>query len=39
MEKALGATQIVFCLLGGLGLFFMGIGTLWFADTYKKRNA
>jgi hypothetical protein len=28
MEQALTAAQIVFYLMGGLGLFFLGIGVL-----------
>jgi hypothetical protein len=38
MEQALTAVQLLFYLLGGLGLFFMGIGVLWFVDVYKKKN-
>ena len=38
MEQALMVTQIVFYLLGGLGLFFMGIGVLWFVAVYKKKK-
>jgi hypothetical protein len=38
MEKALPAVQLLFYLLGGLGLFFMGIGVLWFVDVYKKKS-
>jgi hypothetical protein len=34
MEKALAATQLLFCLLGGLGIFFLGV--LWFVTVYKK---
>nr|CAS02809.1 putative integron gene cassette protein [uncultured bacterium] len=39
MEQALTAVQIVFYLMGGLGLFFLGIGVLWFVDIYKKKSA
>jgi hypothetical protein len=35
MENALLATQLLFFLLGGLGLFFIGIGVLWFVLVYK----
>jgi hypothetical protein len=35
MENALLATQLLFFLLGGLGLFFIGIGVLWFVSVYK----
>jgi hypothetical protein len=38
MEQALSAVQLLFYLLGGLGLFFMGIGVLWFVDVYKKKS-
>jgi len=38
MGNALSATQIVFYLLGGLGLFFMGIGVLWFVSVYKDKH-
>jgi hypothetical protein len=38
MEQALQAVQMLFYLLGGLGLFFLGIGGLWFVDVYKKKN-
>jgi hypothetical protein len=38
MEQGLHAAQMLFYLLGGLGLFFLGIGVLWFVDVYKKKN-
>ena len=38
MEQALMATQLVFYLLGGLGLFFLGIGLLWFVTVYKEKK-
>ena len=38
MEKALTAVQLIFYLMGGLGLFFLGIGALGIADALKKRN-
>jgi len=38
MEKALVATQLLFYLLGGLGIFFLGVGVLWFVTVYKKRK-
>ena len=38
MENALMAVQIIFYLMGGLGLFFLGIGVLSFVDVYKKKN-
>jgi hypothetical protein len=39
MEKALLAAQVLFYLMGGMGLFFLGIGVLWFVDVYKKKDA
>ena len=38
MENALLPVQIIFYLMGGLGLFFLGVGVLWFVDVYKKKN-
>ena len=38
MEKALIAVQLIFYLMGGLGLFFLGVGVLSFVDVYKKKN-
>ena len=38
MEQALMAVQLLFYLLAGLGLFFTGIGILWFVDVYKKKS-
>ncbi len=38
MEQALMAVQVLFYLMGGLGLFFLGIGVLWFVDVYKKKS-
>jgi len=37
MEKALLATQLLFNVLGGLGLFFIGVGILWFVSLYKDK--
>ena len=39
MEMALMAVQIIFYLMGGLGLFFMGVGVLSLVDVYKKKNS
>ena len=36
MEQALLATQLLFFVLGGLGLFFTGVGVLWFVTVYKE---
>ena len=38
MEQAMMATQILFYLLGGLGLFFMGVGSLWYVSVFKEKN-
>jgi len=38
MEQVLMATQLVFYLLGGLGIFFLGIGVLWFVSVYKMKK-
>jgi len=38
MEQALLATQLLFFLLGGLGIFFLGIGALWFVSVYKNKE-
>ena len=29
---------MLFYLLGGLGLFFMGIGMLWFVSVYRRQK-
>ena len=40
MEQALIATQLVFFLLGGIGLFFMGIRSLyWMSDKEEAKKA
>ena len=38
MEKALVAVQLLNELFVGLGVFFLGIGVLWFVDVYKKKE-
>ncbi len=38
MENALMATQILFYTLSGLGIFFMGVGILWFVSLYKNKS-
>ena len=38
MEKALMAAQILFYILGSIGIFFMGIGILWFTSVYRDKN-
>ena len=37
MEKALLASQVLFYLMGGLGIFFLGVGVLWFVTLYKEK--
>ena len=37
----MGASAVMtmfFQVMGGLGLFFMGVGVLWFVDVYKKKK-
>ena len=38
MEQALVATQLVFFIMAGLGLFFTGVGMLWFVTVYKEKK-
>ena len=38
MEHALLATKLLFYVLGGLGIFFLGIGMLWFVSVYKEKK-
>ena len=41
MEDDMGASAVMtmfFQVMGGLGLFFMGVGVLWFVDVYKKKK-
>ena len=38
MQNAFMAVQLLFFLMGGLGLFFMGVGILWFVSVYKERH-
>ena len=35
MEQSLMATQLLFYLLGGLGIFFLGVGSLWFVSVHR----
>jgi len=39
MENALVAVQLIFYLMGGLGLFFLGVGVLWFVSVYKDKQS
>ncbi len=38
MEQALVAVQLVFYIMGGLGLFFTGVGVLWFVSVCKEKK-
>ena len=38
VEQAIGGVQMLFYLMGGLGLFFLGIGALWFVSVYKEKS-
>jgi hypothetical protein len=38
MEQALLASKLLFFILGGLGIFFLGIGVLWFVSVYNNRG-
>ena len=38
MDNAAVGTQVLFNLMGGLGLFFLGVGVLWFVSIYKDIN-
>jgi hypothetical protein len=35
---AYGAMAALFYILGGLGLFFTGVGVLWFVTLYREQN-
>ena len=38
MGQALVATQLLFYLLGGLGLFFVGVGVLWWVSILAQEK-
>ena len=38
MDGASVVMTIFFNLMGGLGLFFTGVGVLWFVTVYKEKN-
>ena len=38
MENAVEATTILFNIIGGLGLFFTGVGVLWYVTVYKEKK-
>ena len=37
MQNALAAVQLLFYLLAGFGIFFLGVGVLWFVSVYKAK--
>ena len=37
MEQALTAVQLFFYMMSGLGIFFLGVGVLWFVSVYKEK--
>jgi hypothetical protein len=38
MESAVEATTLLFNIMGGLGLFFTGVGVLWGVTVYKDKE-
>jgi len=38
MEQALLAAQLLFFIMGGMGIFFLGVGVLWFVSVYKDKE-
>jgi hypothetical protein len=38
MDGPSEAMALFFHLMGGLGLFFMGVGVLWFVSVYKDKE-
>jgi hypothetical protein len=41
MEDDMGASEVMalfFDVMGGLGLFFTGVGVLWFVTVYKEKK-
>jgi len=38
MEQSLLAAQSLFYFLSGLGIFFLGVGVLWFVSVYKDKH-
>ena len=37
MNGAVEATAVLFNVLGGLGLFLLGTGMMWFVSLYKEK--
>jgi hypothetical protein len=38
MEQVLLTTQLLFYVMGGIGLIFTGVGMLWFVTVYKEKK-
>jgi hypothetical protein len=38
MENISPAVTIVFQMMSGLGIFFTGLGVLWFVSVYKEKK-
>ena len=38
MDGPTEAMELFFHLMGGLGIFFLGVGVLWFVAVYKEIN-
>ena len=38
MQQGLQAVQLLFYLFTGIGVFFIGVGVLWFVSVYKKNT-
>ncbi len=38
MDNASEVMALFFHLMGGLGLFFTGVGVLWFATLYRDKK-
>ena len=41
MEDHMGAAAVMtifFQLMSGLGIFFLGVGVLWFVSVYKEKK-
>jgi hypothetical protein len=37
MEKKMEQLEVIGQFFGGLGIFFLGIGVLWFVSVYKEK--
>jgi hypothetical protein len=38
MEDGMEQLAVIAQFFGGLGIFFMGVGVLWFVSVYKERK-